>query len=62
MLQISCVPEELSVFEGLGRKICETTEDSDQAMSVLLPSSVVPRYTCDCLDPCLKDKFKFQVY
>lgn len=47
------------MFSDLGWDTCKTMEESDAAMRVLIGESIVPKYKCDCLDPC--DKWTYQL-
>ena len=47
------------MFSDLGWRKCNNTLESDAAMKVLIDSSIVPRFKCNCLDPC--DKWTYQL-
>ena len=56
-----CFPEILNVFDDLNVPICNSTQGDRNLLALFGTDSLIPEYKCDCLDPCHKQSFKYQV-
>jgi len=60
-LQVSCIPEAINTFDGLNMSVCNENEEQSNMEKLFGEESLIPQFRCDCLDPCVQLKYRFQV-
>ena len=55
------MPETLNVFDDLSVPMCNSSQGDTNLLALFDVDSQIPEFKCDCLDPCQKQNFKYQV-